>query len=82
MESAPSNVEPLAASLKRFACRLVTIGENRLKLLTVEMQEEREHLLHAFLLALSMAALCLLAAMTLTAAIVVLLWPYSPSLSS
>jgi hypothetical protein len=52
----------------------LTIGENRLELLTVEVQEEREHLLHAFLLGLGMAALGLLAAMTLTAAIVVLLW--------
>jgi len=78
MQPATNNLEPLAGSLKRFACRLLTIGENRLELLTVEVQEEREHLLHAFLLGLGVAAFGLLAAMTLTAAIVVLLWPYSP----
>jgi uncharacterized membrane protein YqjE len=56
----------------------LTIGENRLELLTVEVQEERERLLHAFLLALGVAAFGLLASLTLTAAIVVLLWQYSP----
>ena len=61
-----------------FARRLLTIGENRLELLTVEMQEERERLLHAFLLALGVAAFGLLAGLTLTAAIVVLLWAWSP----
>ena len=56
----------------------MTIGENRLELLTVEVQEERERLLHAFLLALGVAAFGLLAGLTLTAAIVVLLWAWSP----
>ena len=78
MQPPTHSVEPIAASLKRFACRLLTIGENRLELLTVEVQEEREHLLHAFLLGLGVAAFGLLAAMTLTAAIVLLFWPYSP----
>jgi uncharacterized membrane protein YqjE len=58
--------------------RLVTIGENRLELLAVEVQEERERHLHAFLLALGVAAFGLLAGLTLTAAIVVLLWVWSP----
>ena len=56
----------------------MTIGENRLELLTVEVQEERERLLHAFLLALGVAAFGLLAGITLTAAIVVWLWAWSP----
>ena len=56
----------------------MTIGENRLELLAVEVQEERERLLHAFLLALGVAAFGLLAGLTLTAAIVVLLWAWSP----
>jgi ElaB/YqjD/DUF883 family membrane-anchored ribosome-binding protein len=63
---------------KTFVRRLVTIGENRLELLAVEVQEERERLLHAFLLALGVAAFGLLAGLTLTAAIVVLLWAWSP----
>jgi uncharacterized membrane protein YqjE len=56
----------------------LTIGENRLELLTVEVQEERERLLHAFLLALGVAAFGLLAGLTLTAAIAVWLWTWSP----
>ena len=40
---------PLATASKQLAQRLLTIGENRLELLTVEVQEERERLLHAFL---------------------------------
>jgi uncharacterized membrane protein YqjE len=68
----------LATNLKHIARRLLTIGENRLELLRVEMQEERERLLCAFLLALGVAVFGLLAGMALTVAIVVLLWPYAP----
>jgi uncharacterized membrane protein YqjE len=42
------------------------------------VQEERERILHAFLLALGVAAFGLLAGITLTAAMVVLLWAWSP----
>ncbi len=78
MESSASSVRQLVAASKRFARRLLTIGENRFELLMVEVQEERERLLRAILLALGVAALGLLAAIALTAAIAVLLWPYSP----
>ena len=78
MEASSVSFKQLAATSKQFARRLLTIGENRLELLTVEVQEERERLLHAILLAVGVAALGLLAAMTLTATIVVLLWAYSP----
>ena len=78
MENSTLNIRQLAATSKTFARRLLTIGENRLELLTVEVQEERERLLHAFLLALGVAAFGLLAGLTLTATIVVLLWDWSP----
>jgi uncharacterized membrane protein YqjE len=78
METSTLNFRQLATTSKTFARRLLTIGENRLELLTVEVQEERERLLHAFLLALGMVAFGLLAGLTLTAAIVVLLWAWSP----
>src|SRR5476649_1568816 len=78
METSTLNFRQLATTSKSFARRLLTIGENRLELLTVEVQEERERLLHAFLLALGMAAFGLLAGVTLTAAIAVLLWAWSP----
>ena len=44
----------------------------------VEVQEERERLLHAILLALGVALFAFLAVLTLTAAVVVLLWSLSP----
>jgi uncharacterized membrane protein YqjE len=78
MEPATDNLGQIGVSAKRFAQRLLTIGENRLELLTVEVQEERERLLHAILLALGVAMFGLLAILTLTAAIVVLLWDHSP----
>ena len=78
MEESTVSLGQLAATSKHFVRRLVTIGENRLELLAVEVQEERERHLHAFLLALGVAAFGLLAGLTLTAAIVVLLWAWSP----
>ena len=68
----------LATTSKKIVRRLATIGENRLELLAVEVQEERERLLHAFLLALGVAVFGLLAGMTLTALIIVWLWVWSP----
>jgi uncharacterized membrane protein YqjE len=78
METATVSFRQLATTSKHFARRLVTIGENRLELLAVEVQEERERHLHAIMLAFGVAAFGLLASLTLTAAIVVLLWVWSP----
>jgi len=78
METTTDSAEPIASTSRRFARRLLAIGENRLDLLLVEVQEERERLVHAFVLGLGVAALVLLAGITLTAAIVVWLWAYSP----
>ena len=78
MEASTVSIGQLATTSKHFVRRLVTIGENRLELLAVEVQEERERLLRAFLLALGVAAFGLLAGMTLTALIIVWLWVWSP----
>ena len=78
MEESTVSLRQLGTASKTFARRLLTIGENRLELLTVEVQEERERLLHAFLLALGVATFGLLAGLTLTATIAVLLWAWSP----
>ena len=77
MEASPVSFNHLAATSRHLARRLLTLGENRLELLAVEVQEERERLLHAFLLALAVAVFGLLAGLTLTAAIV-LCWPGNP----
>jgi uncharacterized membrane protein YqjE len=76
MEESTVSLGQLGTTSKTFARRLLTIGENRLELLTVEVQEERERLLHAFLLALGVAAFGLLAGLTLTAGLVVWLWAW------
>ncbi len=78
METASDNRGHIGASSKRLVQMLLTIGANRLELLTVEAQEERERLLCAMLLALGVATFGLLAGLTLTAGIVVLLWAWSP----
>lgn len=78
MEESPVSFTQLAATSKRFARRLLTIGENRLELLTVEVQEERERLLRVILLALGVATFGLLAGITVTALVVVLFWAASP----
>ena len=76
METATGSFKQLAATSRRFTERLLTIGENRLELLTVEVQEERERLVRALLLALGAAAFGLFAGLTFTAAIVVLFWAW------
>jgi len=77
MEPGTANRGQLVELSKRLARRLLAIGENRFKLLMVEVQEERERLLHAIGLALGVAAFGLLAGIALTGAIVVLLWEIS-----
>jgi uncharacterized membrane protein YqjE len=77
METSLVSLRQLATTSKNLARRLLTIGGNRLELLTVEMQEERERMLHAFLLALGVAVCGLLAGLALTAAIVIGLWAWS-----
>jgi uncharacterized membrane protein YqjE len=78
MTESTARYRQLATTSKYFARRLLTIGENRLELLMVEVQEERERLLHAFLLALGIAAFGSLAGIVLTGTIVVLFWTISP----
>jgi uncharacterized membrane protein YqjE len=78
MDSAPNSFEPLTATSKSFARRLLTIGGNRLELLAVEVQEGRERLLHTVLMVFGVAAFGLLASVTLTAALVILFWAWSP----
>ena len=78
MEPVSTPAGQVIETSKRLARRLLTMGENRFELLIVEVQEERERLLRAILLALSVAALGLLAGGTLTGAIVVLFWQHSP----
>jgi len=78
MNSASASLSQFTDTSKRVGGRLFAIAENRLELLTVEVQEERDRLIHALLLALGLAMLGLLAGIALSAAVVILFWNYSP----
>jgi len=78
MEAFETSVDRLGISSKRCARRLLSIGDNRLELLTLEMQEGMIQGGQVVLLALGTAVLGLLGAMTLTTAVVVQFWAVSP----
>src|SRR5277367_2448880 len=78
METPSTNGLHLGDTTKRIAQRVFVIVENRLQLLLVEAQEERERVVLAILLALGAAAFGLLAGVTLTVVIAVALWEHSP----
>ena len=63
---------------KRLISRFLAIAENRLELLTVEVREEGERLLHAVMFALGLAVFALLGGVTLTIGVVVVFWEHSP----
>lgn len=78
MEQNSHNLAGIGASARRIFRRMLTIGENRVELLLLELQEERERLVLAILLALGAAIFVLLAGIALTVALAVALWNYSP----
>jgi uncharacterized membrane protein YqjE len=78
MQTSPPNALHLGDAAKRIAHRAFVIFENRLQLLMVEAQEERERALLAIWLALGAAAFGLLAGVALTFTIAVALWEQSP----
>ena len=78
METSSDNGLHLGNATKRIAQRMLVILENRLQLLMVEAQEERERALLAIWLALGAAAFGLLAGVALTVVIAVALWDHSP----
>ena len=80
MEKSTVSFKQLGLTSRQLARQLLIFFGNRLELLTVEMQEERERFLHAILLALGIATLSLLAGIAFTAAVVVWLWDRSPVL--
>jgi uncharacterized membrane protein YqjE len=78
MDSQSNQAVHVAEASRRMARRLFVIIENRLQLLLVEVQEERERILHAIWLALGAAVFGLLAGVALTVAVVLALWGHSP----
>src|SRR5690242_8596024 len=78
MDNPLNHLGQLADTSKRLVSHLVAITENRLELLMVEIQEERERFLRVILLALGVAVFGLLAGVALTVAIVIFFWERSP----
>jgi uncharacterized membrane protein YqjE len=78
MDSPLSQFGQLVDTTKRLVSHVVAITENRLELLMVEVQEERERFLRVILLALGAAVFGLLAGVALTVAIVIFFWESSP----
>ena len=78
----PTNAEAgVTGAGKRLAQRLLMIGENRLQLLVVELQEERDRMLQAVTLTLAWAVFGLLAAVAFTVGVAVAFWNHSPVLA-
>jgi uncharacterized membrane protein YqjE len=78
MEAPSDNVPNLADATKRIAQRAFVIVENRLQLLMVEAQEERERILKAMLMAMAAVAFSLLAGVTVTIIVAVAFWNCYP----
>lgn len=74
-----NSFEQLAVNSKEYARLLLIIGENRLELLAVEMQEELQRLLRMILLVLGVAVFGLLAGISLTAALVFVFGEFPPA---
>jgi uncharacterized membrane protein YqjE len=78
MDSESNNAPHLGAASKRLAEHAWVICENRIELLLVELQEERDRVLRAFWLSLAMGLSGLLAGVSLSIAIAVACWNWSP----
>lgn len=64
--------------LGRFARRLLSLGENRLELLALEVQEARDRMFKDFLLALAVAGFVWMALLAGSAALMFQFWTASP----
>ncbi|TVR40237.1 MAG: hypothetical protein EA402_13930 [Planctomycetota bacterium] len=80
MQPTNGETEGLAGATHRMAKHLLVIGENRLELLHVELQEGRDELVHLIGLGAALGVLVLLALMAFTAGLIIALWVLSPVL--
>lgn len=79
MEPSPESPPDSWQTLRRFVRRLLSLGENRLELLALEVQEGRDRLFKDFLLALAVAGFALLALLAGSAALMMRFWASSPA---
>lgn len=78
MESPRDTAPHLVDASKRLAHQALVVGENRIQLFLLEMQEERDHIFRAFWLSLGIAIFVLLTGTALTILITVSCWQWSP----
>ena len=78
MENAPAQPVGVTGVAKLLVQRLLVIGENRIELLGVEVQEAHQRFMQVALLGLAMGVLGLMASLAFSAAMVVMLWEVSP----
>lgn len=74
MNPPEENAETLTGSLRQTASTLLAIGENRVELFLVELQEERQQVLSALLLAAGAFVFLLLALALVTITVAALFW--------
>ena len=72
--------DDLPQAARRLGLGLLAMCRNRFELISVELQEERARLIQALLMTLGIAVLGLLAGISLTGAVAILLWKHSPGL--
>jgi uncharacterized membrane protein YqjE len=78
MDASTDNPPHLVDSSKRVAQQAFVIFENRMELLVLELQEERNRILRAFWLSLAVAVFAFLTGVALSIAIAVACWHWSP----
>lgn len=78
MEEEENTAPGLMDTSKRVAHQALVVFENRIELLMVELEEERERVMYAFWLSVVVAVCGLLAGIVLSAAIAVVCWHWSP----
>jgi uncharacterized membrane protein YqjE len=81
MSDAAPPLSEIKSASKRLAERAVLLGENRFRLLLLELEEERARLLQALLFALGLAAFGLLAGVALTIVVLLVFWESHPLLA-
>jgi uncharacterized membrane protein YqjE len=77
MEQSPDSAPHLADASKRLARQALVICENRLELLLLEAQDEREQIFRAFWLSLGAAVFSMLAGMALTILVAAACWTWN-----
>lgn len=73
-----SGLGNMVGASRRLLRGLLILGGNRVELLAAELAEERERLLTTLLLAAVAGVFGLLAMVSFSAALAVVLWPFSP----